>query len=95
MVRYSLYRGGRRLIFASDNFCVCGREFMLYCFTDMICVSTAVVGDNGKLLAGLPCDLWHFICRIHFCPDGAAVVLSSCDHDGCKREYGRGFSSWG
>ena len=52
MVRYSLYRGGRRLIFASDKFCVCGQEFMLYCFTDMICVFRAVVGDNGRPLAG-------------------------------------------
>ena len=46
MVRYSLYRGGVGF-FASDNFCVCGQEFMLYCFTDMICVSMAVVGDTG------------------------------------------------
>ena len=30
MVRYSLYRGGRRLIHASDKFCVCGQEFMIY-----------------------------------------------------------------
>ena len=52
MVRYSLYRGGRRLIFASDIFCVCGQEFMLYCFIDMICVSMAVVGDNGRPLTG-------------------------------------------
>ena len=48
MVRYSLYRGGRRLIFASDKFCVCGQEFMPYCFIGMICVSMAVVGDNGR-----------------------------------------------
>ena len=52
MVRYSLYRGGRRLIFASDKFCVCGQEFILYCFTDMIFVYMAVVGDNGRPLAG-------------------------------------------
>ena len=29
MVRSSLYRGGRRLVFASDNLRVCGQEFML------------------------------------------------------------------
>ena len=52
MVRYSLYRGGRRLIFASEKFCVCGQEFVLQCFTDMICVSMAVVGDNGRPLPG-------------------------------------------
>ena len=52
MVRYSLYRGGCRLIFASDKICVCGQESMLYCFTDVICVSMAVVGDNGRPLAG-------------------------------------------
>ena len=95
MVRCSLYRGGRRLIFASDKFCVCRQEFVLYCFTDMICVSIAVVGDKGRPLAGWPCDLWHFICRISFCPDDAAVAISSCDYNGCKWEYGRGFRSWG
>ena len=63
MVRYALCQGGRRLIFTSDKFCVCGQEFMLYCFTDMICVSTAVVGDNGRPLSGCPRDLWRFICR--------------------------------
>ena len=52
MVRYSLYRGGRRLIFASDQFCVCGQEFMLYCFTGMICISMTVVGDSGIPLSG-------------------------------------------
>ena len=40
------------LIFAPDKFCVCGEEFMLYCFTGMICVSMAVVGGNGRPLAG-------------------------------------------
>ena len=52
MVRHSLYQGGRMLIFASDKLCVCGQEFMLYCFTDVICVSMAVVGDNGRPLSG-------------------------------------------
>ena len=61
--------------FASEKICVCGQEFKLYCFTDMICVSIAVVGDNGRTLSGLHCDLWHFICRISFHPDGAAVVI--------------------
>ena len=51
MVRYSLYRGGRMLIFASDKFCVCGQEFRLYCFTNMICASMAVVGVKGRPLA--------------------------------------------
>ena len=78
------------LIFASDKLCVCRQEFMLYCFTGMICVSMAVVGDNGRA-----CDLWHFICRISFRPDGAAVVISSCDYTCCKWEYGRDFRSWG
>ena len=41
MVRYFLYRGGRGLIFALDNFCVCGQDFMLYCFTDMTLRSLA------------------------------------------------------
>ena len=52
MVRYSLYQGERMLIFASDKFCVCGQKCMLYYFTDMILVSMAVVGDNGRPLAG-------------------------------------------
>ena len=52
MVRYSLYRGRRGLIFESDIFCVCGQEFSLYCLTDMICVCIAIVGDNGRPLAG-------------------------------------------
>ena len=52
MVRYSLFRVGRRLIFAADILCVCGQEFMLYCFTDMIYVSMAIVEDNGRPLAG-------------------------------------------
>ena len=29
-VRYSLYRGGRRLIFGSDIFCVCGQDLILH-----------------------------------------------------------------
>ena len=52
MVKYSLYQEGRMLIFASDKICVCGQEFMLYGFTDMICVSLAVVGDNERPLSG-------------------------------------------
>ena len=52
MVRYSLYQGGRSLIFASDQFYVRGQYFMLYCFTDMICVSMAAAGDNGRPLSG-------------------------------------------
>ena len=52
MVRFSLYQGGRRLILASNNFCVCGQEFMLNCFTGMMCISMAVVGDNGRPLSG-------------------------------------------
>ena len=55
----------------------------------------AVVGDNGRPLAGWPSDVWHFICRIRFCPDGAAVVISSSDYNGCKWKYGRGFCSCG
>ena len=51
MVRYSLYHGERRLTFASDNFCVCGQGFMLYCFTGVNCVSMAVVVDNGGPLS--------------------------------------------
>ena len=39
------------IIFASDKLCVCGPEFMLYCFTGMIYVSMAVVGDGGRSLA--------------------------------------------
>ena len=66
MVRYSLYQGGCRLIFASDTFFVCGKICMLYCFTGMICVSVAVVGDNGGTLSGRPHDTWHIICRIFF-----------------------------
>ena len=52
MVRYSLYQGGCRLIFASDNFCVYGQELMPFRFTDTICVPMAVVGDNGRPLSG-------------------------------------------
>ena len=48
MVRYSLCQGERRLIFTLDKFCVCGQGFMLYCFTGMLCVSMAVVGDNER-----------------------------------------------
>ena len=54
MVRDSSYRAGRRLIFAADKFCVYGQKLMLCCFTDMICVSMAKVGDNGR---PLPSDL--------------------------------------
>ena len=52
MVRYSLYQEGRMLTFASDELCVCGQELVLYCFTGMLCVSRAVVGDNGRPLSG-------------------------------------------
>ena len=52
MARYSLYQGGRQLIFASDIFCVCGEEFMLYYFTGMIYAPMAVVEDNGRPLSG-------------------------------------------
>ena len=68
MVRHSLYQGGRRLIFASDQLRVCGQEFILNCFTGMICVSMAVLGDNGRPLSGWPRDVWHFICRICVLP---------------------------
>ena len=47
MARYSLYRGGRMQFFASDKCCVCGQEFRLCCFTNMICVSMVVVGVKG------------------------------------------------
>ena len=68
---------------------------MLY-FTGMICVSMAVVGDNGRSLSGLPRNLWHFTCRIiFFGPEGAAVAISSCDYNCCKWEYGRRFRSRG
>ena len=52
MVRHSLSHGGRRLMFASDTFCICGQEVMLYCFTSMIYASMAAVVDNGKPLSG-------------------------------------------
>ena len=46
MVRYSLYQGGRRPIFALDKLCVCRQEFMLYCFNDVTRVSMAVAGET-------------------------------------------------
>ena len=95
MVRYSLCQGGRRLIFASDKFCVCRQKFMLYCFTGMIFVSMAVVGDNGRPLSGDLAISGILSVAISFCPDGAAVVISSCDYNCCQREYGIRFRSWG
>ena len=48
MVRYSLYQGGRRLIFLLDKFCVRGQKCMPYCFTDMIYQVCIYGGSRGQ-----------------------------------------------
>ena len=68
---------------------------MLYCFTGIICVSMAVVGDNGGdlCLGDLAISRIRSVALVFFCFEGAAVLISSCDYNCCKWEYRRGIRS--